>query len=287
MIHLFLSILSSAGIFLLFKLFDRFKVNNLQAIVVNYFAACATGLILYKNPINIGVVINEPWFFGAFILGFLFIAVFMIMALTAQKNGLSVASVAGKMSVIIPVVFGLIVYSESINIQKSIGIILALFAVYYTANKSKKSPINSSSFKLPVLLFLGTGIIDTTIKYLETTQVKPNDIPIFSSTIFLFAGCIGITILGYKIITKKTVWQWKSLIAGLFLGTINYFSVFYLLKALNHKDLESSTIFTINNVAVVMITTLIGVALFKERLTQKNWIGIILAILSIVLVTLA
>lgn len=287
MINLLLSILSSTGIFLLFKLFEKYNINNLQAIVVNYFVACLTGVFMYKNEINLNYIVNEPWFFGAFILGFMFIAVFQIMALTAQKNGLSVASVAGKMSVIIPIVFGLYAYQESLNSQKAIGIILALLAVFYTANKSNNLKFKSNNLKLPLVLFLGSGIIDTTIKYIETTQVKPNDIPIFSSTIFLFAGIIGIVTLTYKMRKKAITWDWRSLIGGTLLGIVNYFSIYYLLRALNHENLESSTIFTVNNVAIVLITTLIGVFLFRERLSTKNWIGISLAIVSIVLVTLA
>ena len=60
-----------------------------------------------------------------------------------------------------------------------------------------------------------------------------------------------------------------------------------LLKALQFEGFESSTIFTVNNVAIVMLSTLIGLSFFKEKLIAKNWIGIGLAIISIALVTLA
>ena len=73
--------------------------------------------------------VDELWFYVALALGFLFIAIFNVMALTAQKNGLSVASVASKMSVIIPVLFGIIIYKESVGFYKILGIILALVAV--------------------------------------------------------------------------------------------------------------------------------------------------------------
>ena len=36
-----------------------------------------------------------------------------------------------------------------------------------------------------------------------------------------------------------------------------------------------------------MASTLIGIILFKEKLSPKNWLGIVLAILSILLVTLS
>ena len=63
--------------------------------------------------------------------------------------------------------------------------------------------------------------------------------------------------------------------------------MYYLLKALNHESLESSTLFTVNNVAIVMISTVLGLLVFKESISKTNWFGIVLAIVSIVLVTLS
>lgn len=72
-----------------------------------------------------------------------------------------------------------------------------------------------------------------------------------------------------------------------FLGIPNYFSVYFLLKALKSNVLESSGIFTVNNVGIVMLSTVAGIVLFHEKLLRKNWIGIGLAIASIALVAIA
>lgn len=286
MIYLLLSILASTALFTIFKLFEHYKIDTLQAIVVNYITACLCGLLNYQATISTSEIINSQWFFGAILLGFLFIAVFNLMALTAQRNGISVASVAGKMSVVIPVIFGLYAYNESLGFQKVFGIIIALVAVYLTAVKNKSLPIRHGLL-LPFLLFLGSGIIDASIKYLETTYVSKNGIPLFSASIFGCAATIGILILVYKAINNSFKFGIKNVIGGSILGVINYYSIFYLLKALQFEGLESSTIFTVNNVAIVMVSTLVGLFLFKESISKKNWIGICLAIVSILLVTLA
>ena len=103
MTALLLSILSSTLIFVVFKLFSRFKVNTLQAIVVNYFVACGTGLLLYDGEIVLQKIPEYPWFLYALALGSLFIGIFNLMAWTTQRSGLSVVSVATKMSVVVPV----------------------------------------------------------------------------------------------------------------------------------------------------------------------------------------
>lgn len=287
MIYLLLSILASTAIFVAFKLFERFKINTLQAIVVNYFTAATFGVLSYDAKINTLEIINSDWFYGAIFLGVLFISVFNLMALTAQRNGLSVASVAGKMSVIIPVIFGLYAYNESLGFQKLFGIILALVAVYLTAVKSKSSIDAKQGLLLPFLLFFGSGIIDASLKYFETSFVPKNGVPIFSATIFGCAGIIGLLILVYKVVNKSFKFEIKNVFGGILLGAINYYSIIYLLKALQYNGLESSTLFTVNNVAIVMVSTLLGLFLFRESISRKNWIGITLAIVSILLVTLA
>ena len=287
MIYLLLSILASTAIFVTFKLFERFKINTLQAIVVNYFTASAFGVLSYEAKINTLEIINSKWFYGAILLGFLFISVFNLMALTAQRNGLSVASVAGKMSVIIPVVFGLYAYNESLGFQKIFGIVLALIAVYLTAIKTKTSISWRQGLLLPFLLFLGSGVIDASLKYFETAYVPKNGVPVFSATIFGCAAIIGLLILIYKSINHNFKFEIKNAIGGIILGVINYYSIIYLLKALQYKGLESSTLFTVNNVAIVMVSTLLGLFLFRESISKKNWLGISLAIVSILLVTLA
>ncbi|TYB79651.1 EamA family transporter [Bizionia myxarmorum] len=285
MIYLLLSILASTVIFVLFKLFDKHKVNTLQAIVFNYVTAFFIGIITYEAPINIQAIHNTEWFYGAVFLGFLYITIFNFMAITAQRVGLSVASVATKMSVIIPVIFGIYVYHESAGLFKIIGIIVALLAVYLASMKSGARIKNKRYILYPIIIFFGTGIIDTSIKYIETTYLPDNGIPIFSATIFCFSAIIGFGLLIYQKLKGNFKFDSKSLWGGFALGIANYASMYYILKALNHETLESSTIFTVNNVAIILLTSLLGYFLFKEKLSTKNWIGISLAVISILLVT--
>lgn len=282
MIFLILSVLSSTAIFVLFKLFNKYNVNTLQAIVFNYIIAFTCGLLLYKKPINLADFLNEPWFYAALALGILFISIFNVMALTAQKNGLSVASVASKMSVIIPILFGIIVYNESIGFKKITGIILALIAVYLTSIKPKSNVVLTKAIYLPIILFFGSGVIDTSVNHFA----PEGNMPLFLAIIFASAGIIGLVMVSFKTIKTKQKFNPKSIPFGIALGLVNYSSMYFLLKALRVDGFESSSVFTINNVAIVAVSCLIGLFLFKEVISSKNWIGIGLALVSIILVTL-
>ena len=287
MIYLLLSILASTIIFIIFKLFEKFNINILQAIVVNYCIAFTTGILAYKGTITISQLPNLDWFYYTLVLGALFIIVFNLMAITTQRSGLSVVSVATKMSVVIPVLFGLLYYNENLGAIKLFGIGIALIAVYLTSNKSNQViSVNKKSIVLPILVFIGSGIIDTSIKFLEDAYVANNDVPLFSAIIFLAAAIIGFIIIIIQVMSGSFKFEFKNVIAGICLGVPNYFSIYFLVKTLRSDILESSGIFAINNVSIVTLSTFAGIFLFKEKLIRKNWIGIGLAILSIILISI-
>jgi len=284
MIYLLLSITMMSLLFVIFKLFTIFKVHTLQAIVVNYLVACVLGFFLSEVSMSLTEVPSQPWFFGAVLLGVLFIVIFNVMAKTSQENGLTVASVASKMSLVIPIVFALIVYGESMSVNKGVGILLALLAVYLTSVTSEKSEKVSKGLLMPILLFLGSGMIDTTLKYVEVNHVSEDGLALFSASLFGIAFLLGLLFVIVQFVQKKATFNFKNIIAGIVLGVPNYFSIFFLLKALSTEGLESSTAFTLNNVGVVVLSTVLGLLLFKEKLSVKNWIGVAVAIISIFLV---
>lgn len=287
MIYLILSILISTSLFVIFKYFDVYKIDTLKAIVVNYLVAFTFGFVLAEIDLPITEISNQKWFSGAIFLGMLFVSIFFVMALTAQRNGVSVVSVAGKMSVVIPVVFGVVLYDESLSAIKIIGIILAVVAVYLASVKDDLEKHKKAGLLLPVILFLGSGTIDTTLKYVEKNFVAENEVSIFSGSLFGFAAFFGLIILLIKTIKKPEPFGLKNVIAGIVLGIPNYYSIVFLIKALQIKDIESSTLFTINNVGIVVASTIIGLIIFKESFSLKNKIGIALAITGIVLVAIA
>jgi drug/metabolite transporter (DMT)-like permease len=275
-------------IFVIFKLFSRYKIDTLKAIVVNYIVACISGLIAFDGNIIPAEIPHFSWFYYTLGLGAFFIIVFNLMALTTQRCGLSVVAVATKMSLAIPIAFGLLYYKEKLGIFIGLGIVLALIAVYLASVKtSNELTVRKNYMILPLLVFLGSGIIDTSIKFLEESFVSENDIPIFSATIFGSAAGVGILVLVFQKISGKFNFQFKNIIGGILLGVPNYFSIYFLVKALRSGILESSGIFTVNNVGVVLISTFVGILLFKEKLLPKNWLGVVLAILSIFFVALA
>lgn len=287
MIYLLLSVVFSTSLFVIFKYFEIFKIDTLKAIVVNYLVAFTLGFVLASEKISIADIPNQPWVFGAIALGLLFVSIFFVMALTAQQNGVSVVSVAGKMSVVVPILFGVYLYNESLGIFKIIGIIIALVAVYLASVKEGEDKHEKAGLILPIILFIGSGAIDTTLKYVQNNYVSEDGVEIFSGSLFGFAALFGLIILAIKTIKKPEAFGWRNIVAGIVLGVPNYYSIVFLIKALQTKGFESSTLFTINNVSIVIVSTFVGLLLFKEKFSVKNKIGILMAIVGIILVAIA
>jgi drug/metabolite transporter (DMT)-like permease len=263
-----------------------YKVQTLIAIIVNYFTACSVGLLLYDQPLEIQQILGASWIWGPIFMGVLFITIFNLMAKTSQVAGVSVASVATKMSLVIPVLLGVLLYREQLSAFETIGILLALAAVYLVSGKGKGIHVDRKHLILPILVFLGSGVIDSSIKYFEEEHLSDPEIPIFSSMIFGFAALSGLVFIAIRPNKKEMKLNMKNVLGGVALGIPNYFSIYFLIRALRSDLLGSAAIFTINNVAIVMLSTLIGILLFKEKLTPKNWAGVALSVLSIILVAL-
>ncbi|ARN79182.1 hypothetical protein BST97_14975 [Nonlabens spongiae] len=286
MIWLGLSIATSSLLYVIFKYFAVFNVNRLHAIVFNYLVAFITGIIAYRGDFLFDEILNAGWLPFSISLGILFITIFNVMALTSQKSGLSVAAVASKMSLVIPVIAGIWLYEESLGWIKAIGIIVALISVVLSSLKKRENTkLNKSLLILPLLLFAGSGAIDTIIKYAETTYVSDGKEPLFSAVCFLSAFIIGIGILIFEA-SKGRYIKSKSVIAGVVLGIPNYFSIFFIIMALK-TAMASSVVWPINHVGTVLLTSVLGIVLFRERMSLRNYIGVGLAIAAIVVIAFA
>jgi drug/metabolite transporter (DMT)-like permease len=282
--YLALSILCSSLIFVVFKLFVRYHVQTLYAIIVNYVVACLVGLFFYKGELAITNLPEKSWFWGAMALGVLFILVFNLMAATSQKLGVSVASVATKMSFVLPAILGVVLYNEQIDAIKLLGIAIAILAVYLSSMKQSSGNFKMSMLLLPFLVFLGSGIIDSAIKYFQEAHVPKTEFALFSAVLFFFAGCTGLLFIGFTSFKQPLKLNPRNILGGIALGIPNFFSIYFLLLALGYKGLSSASIFTANNVGIVILSTVLGIVLFREKLSTKNWLGIGLAVISIVLV---
>jgi drug/metabolite transporter (DMT)-like permease len=290
MIYLLGSIVLTSYLTLSFKYCEQHGVSIFQAIVFNYITCVITGSIVNGAfPID-GNTIQTPWFKWACLMGLMFISIFNVVGLTAQKMSVAVASVANKLSLIIPVVLSVYLYQESVTGWKLVGVVLALLAVALTCypekqgGESDKKPVQKWAYFLPVILFFGSGLLDALINHVQQTYVTDENYNAYLISGFFSAACIGSSLLLFQYSTKRLQFAWKHLIAGVLIGIPNYFSIWCLVRFLKNSPWESSASFPVNNMGIVLFSSVVAWLLFKERLSKINWLGVALSLLAIYLI---
>lgn len=292
MIFLVFSILSSAAIYVIFKYIDRFKIATFDVIIINYITAAILGLLLSNTQADIFPIYQNQWFPYAVLIGILFIMMFVVIAKSSQIVGIAITTVSNKMSVIIPITFSILIDPKDVLTNlKTAGIILAILAVFLSVYRKRKIEFDPRNIYLPIILFLGMGIVDSIIKYAQQYYVNDQVLPLFTVILFIMAAIAG---LFTKLLRKtpfKALINPKVLIWGMLLGISNYGSIYFVMKALNYKDiignnLGGSVVFGINNLGVIALSVIIGLIIFKEKILIINWIGIIISFIAIYILSI-
>lgn len=286
MLYLVGSIVFSSWLTLSFKVVEKFGIHNLQAIVFNYFTCVITGSIINGGfPVE-KITFTEPSFPWAIGMGTIFVLLFNLVALTAQRLGVTAASVAYKLSLVIPFIFSIYLYDEVNTALKTMGIILALLSIVLTCYRRTESGVHRSGLilLLPAVLFLGSGLLDTMIKYVEQSFLDESNNNDYLITAFLSAALVGMVLLSIQLLRKKQTLSWKAVLAGMAIGVPNYFSIWCLVRVLKDFTSNSSAIIPINNMGIVLFSSVMAFVLFREKLSAVNWVGIILSLIAIGLI---
>ncbi len=282
MIYLILSILTSTLILVIFRMFRKYNINTFQAIVVNYAVAFTIGFSLFSNDLKLDDQADHNWIYFTLIVGVLFISLFNLMAKSSQENGIGVTSVVVKMSLAIPVVAAILLYKESYDLLKIIGVVLAILGVILISYKKSNTEKNKNVIWLFVL-FLGSGSLDVLLNYVEKNQLESLSPGLFSGFAFGVAATIGVLVLLVQLLKGKMNFELKNVWAGISLGVPNYFSIYFLIEALRSPLLEDSTTYAFNNVGIVLGSFFLGLLFFKEKLTPLKITGLVAAVVAIFL----
>ena len=287
MIYLFLSILFSSSLLIFFKLFDKYQVNAVLAIAINYAVAAIVGYFFMQKAILL--TSNDlDWLAVSCGLGIMFSIVFNLSRSATQKVGMGITSVAMKLGVVFPVIVGIVFYKEDFQQINYLGLLLGFTSIYFLNKPSKSidNKLDRFTLMLPVFVWLGSGICDSAVQLIQQKFPIPASNGMFSFTAFLAAA---ISSLGF-VIFKRMKWDIKSLLGGFALGIPNYFSIYFLVKALQEMEkdfqMKSSNLFMVNNLSIVILSVGIGLALFKERLDKFKIFGLFLALLALYLINI-
>lgn len=273
-----------------FKLFERWKINTFNAIVINYTVCLLLGTFLDSNhtfPFS-AEIIHTPWFICDLLLGILFITGFNLTAKAIQKAGITLTTMMQRMSLITTVSFTVLVFHERFSWIALSGLLLALLAIVAINQNG-----NSISFQKPgkytpllILVLLFSSAIEIILFYAEKSGLVGDQQMPFTTHGFGSAALFGWLLMAWGWFKGGKKFSTKDIYAGVLLGVPNYFSIYLIMVMLN-EGWKGSILYPMLNVSVLLLSTMIAVIGFREKLNRLNWIGIGLATLSILTIAYA
>jgi len=278
MLYLILTVVCSVLLGFIFKLFGRYQVDGFQAIVFNYLTCFTCGwLHLGSFPVKTENF-ESPWMPYALVLGLIFI------------SGFNMASI------LLTVPFAILAYHESAGWVKILGFLFALASIvlvnWPAKSKGAEASVipaqnqpSKSMLWIPFATWAMAGLLEVLLVRVQNEGLTDMNDPTFIITIFGTAGVLGLLVAVVGWGTGRFQFSWKNLVAGIVLGIPNYGSMLFMLWALN-SGLEGSFVFPVANVGIIVVTTIGAVTLFAEKLSPVNWMGIVLAVTAIGLITL-
>ncbi|HUH75376.1 MAG TPA: EamA family transporter [Chitinophagales bacterium] len=282
MLFVLISVICSVTVSVIIKLARRYSINVTQMIAWNYPVAVLLNYLFFKPKIEIQAINNDNWKIYLF-LGLLLPSIFLAIAASIRYTGIVRTEIAQRISILIPLIAAFLIFHENPTTQSIIGIAIGIVAVLCSFNwkGDNKKEAGYKYWLYPLIIFFGMGLIDVLFK-----QVAQLETAYTTSIFFIFLIALSVSFLYIfgRVISKKERLSLGSAIWGISLGLFNFGNILFYMKA--HKAIPDnpSVVFTAMNIGVIALGALIGILIFREKLSKLNKIAILLAVLSILII---
>jgi drug/metabolite transporter (DMT)-like permease len=260
-------------------------VNLFWAIPANYVTCVLIGNIWAGGSRDLPSLTAQPWIGFAAIQGILLAVNFYLLAYTAQRAGVAIAALASRLSVAIPSLLAFVLYGDSLTLVKVAGLCAALAALYLCTAPDKDSSASTVRLfqLLPVLVFITFGCYFSILKYLQAYYLDGSTYHAYVMSGFIFAFVSSLAIGVSNRVFSSADFRMKHILAGIFLGGINYIAVYALLEVLALRGWESSQLFPIYRVGVVAVSAILAMLFFRERLSRQRTMGLAVGMVAVAL----
>jgi drug/metabolite transporter (DMT)-like permease len=281
MLYLVLSIICSVSVGIIFKTIRNYDTCTTQIVFFNYVFAIIL-CYLFFNPDVSTVTSSAPW--GIYVpLMLLLPSIFLFLASSVRHVGIVRTDAAQRLSLFIPILAAWFIFKEQFNTLKVAGLAVGFPALLLILAKKKDKTGNGWFY--PAIVLVGFGVIDVLFKQIALYTTLP-----YTTSLFVvFCGAMAVMALFalYEMLFLRIKLNIINLAFGALVGIFNFGNILFYMKA--HKDFAEnpSTVFAAMNMGVIVLGSLAGILIFKEKLSKINYLGLALALAAIVLITLS
>ncbi len=214
------------------------------------------------------------------IYGVLLVLSQWMFTLALKTGNTSVCSVVYSLGFILPTISGTLFWNETITLLNFIGILVAVIIILLTAKKGESAQGKRNRLFIWYILIamISSGGLGIMQKVQQSSKVA-DEKAIFLLIAFLFAFCCSL--LAFLFCREKQTISVTRNIYPVFTGLC--FGGANLCNTILAGRMKSAVFFPLQNISTILLTTLLGVAIFREKLTPKTTVILILGIAVIVL----
>ncbi|PWA06295.1 DMT family transporter [Flavobacterium laiguense] len=281
MLFLILSIICSVTVGVIFKFTRVYSLSTIQIVAANYAAALVLCYLFFSPDLG-ALDVTSPW--GIYTaLGVFLPSVFLFLVASIKYMGIVKTDAAQRLSLFIPILAAWFLFGEHFTSLKIAALLVGFPALLLILAKPTSNQENKWIY--PALVLLGFGVIDILFKQIALYTTLPFTTSLF--VVFTIALVIMGTAVGYEILFRKAKLNFKSFLFGGLVGIFNFGNIFFYLKAHQAFAENPSTVFAGMNMGVIVLGSLVGIVIFKEKITKLNATGLFLALLAIVLIVVS
>lgn len=281
MIYILLAVVFSVAVSVLLKVARKHGIEIVQAVATNYVVAALLSMLLLGATPQAAIEAKATYV-PLVLLGILLPAIFLILARSVRSAGIVRTDVAQRLSLFVSLFAAFAFLGDTLTQAKTWGIVLALAAVICVLWRKERGATDRGGWMAPLAVFAGFGAIDICFKLVAQAGAP------FASALlasFLIAMVLCWIAVLVRAATRAAPVTARSLGFGLLLGAANFANILFYVRGHQALPNDPSLVFASMNVGVVVVGTLVGAFGFKERLAPVNWLGIVLAIGAIIVMT--
>ena len=253
-----------------------------DTVAFNSVVFTVAALLFLKNALAASAGV---WSYAA---GFAFFTVLFQLSYTKALavGNVSLTVMIVNLGMLFPVFLSAFWFHEQISVLRGVGIVLTVASFVLCVERRKEDRTRADWFLYAVLALIGNGCLFVVQKLFGESALASSK-EAFVSCSFLVASCMTYALLGGWKLRKgkaEALKKPKFWLIAVAVGVI--LSVFQVMNTHAIATIDGTLMFPAYAGGSILLSTLVGVLLFRDRLNKKQIAGMITGAVAIVLVNM-
>ena len=252
--------------------------SKVSMLAVNYIVCMLLCGVYMDFDLSLGTEGSGLTLGLGMITGVFYVLALLLMQLNIRKNGVILSSVFSRLGgLLVPLVIAICFFGEAPTVLQIIGAVIAGLAIIAINGGSENTSAASVLSLFALLLSDGfAAAMSTVYEKLGSSAL---------STQFLFYTFGTAFLICLVLIAKnRESFGWQELIFGLSIGIPNFYASRCLLQAL--ETVPAVIAYPTRGVACIVLVSLAGILLFRERLQKRQWAALAAILAAVVLLNI-